>query len=371
MSIILLLTLICFVCGNVYIYMRSLQTMRSLHIIVKAIYTLLFWLCALSLFIVLSLRHSDLPDFIPRTMYTIGSVWLVFVLYMTVILFIFDAIKRFFVPNMRRGFIYSLLLTITINTCGYINYLHPDVNRIDIAIDKPIAGDSMRIVGISDLHLGYGTGKKRLSRFVEMINAEKPDVILIAGDLIDNSIKPLYEQRMYEELNMLQATMGIYMSPGNHEYITGIEDCKEFLSKTPIKMLIDSMVELPNGVQIVLRDDPANVVRPPAWYVLKKNKTDMERPVIIADHHPYGIAEKDTLGIDLQFSGHTHNGQIWPGNIVTSFLYEQSNGYRKWKHSHVYVSSGLSLWGPPFRIGTDSDMVVFNIYSTKQKNNRE
>ncbi len=366
MSIILTIALFLFVCGNMYIFVRLLQTIGFMPIIVRIIISLLFWLCASLFFVIMTLRHSELPDFISHTMYSIGSLWLVFVLYMSMTLALSDIIKRFFISDMKHNFIYSLLITIIIMLLGYINYLHPDVNRIDIAIDKPIIGDSMKVVAISDIHLGYGTGKKRLRKFADMINAENPDLILIAGDLIDNSTKPLYQEDMAKELNMLKAPMGILMAPGNHEYISGIDDSKEFISKTPIKMLIDSMVVLPNGVQVVLRDDPANVVRPPVWYVLKKNKADMERPVILVDHHPYGIADKDTLGIDIQFSGHTHNGQIWPGNIITGFLYEQSNGYRKWSHSHVYVSSGLSLWGPPLRIGTNCDMAVFNIYSTKQ-----
>ena len=90
-------------------------------------------------------------------------------------------------------------------------------------------------------------------------------------------------------------------------------------------------------------------------------KTDSTKPTLLIDHQPYEVAKKDSLGIDIQFSGHTHRGQVWPLSLLVDNMYEQSHGYRQWPHSHVYVSSGLSLWGPPFRIGTDSDMLVMTI----------
>ena len=91
--------------------------------------------------------------------------------------------------------------------------------------------------------------------------------------------------------------------------------------------------------------------------------TDRNRPVIVLDHQPYELAKTDSLGVDLQISGHTHRGQIWPLTKITDLLFEQSHGYRKWSHSHIWVSCGLSLWGPPFRIGTDSDIAVIDLNS--------
>ena len=91
-------------------------------------------------------------------------------------------------------------------------------------------------------------------------------------------------------------------------------------------------------------------------------RIDKSKPVILLDHQPYQLAESQAAGIDLQFSGHTHHGQVWPMNWVTDHLYEQSHGYRQWENSHIYISSGLSLWGPPFRIGTESEMVVLQLH---------
>ena len=244
---------------------------------------------------------------------------------------------------------------------GVYNYHHPETNVVSILTNKRYEDtpQAIKIVAISDVHLGNGTGKTALKKYVEMINAQHPDLILIGGDLIDNSLTPLYKENMAEELAQLKAPLGIYMVPGNHEYISGIDESVRFLKDTPIQLLRDSVVTLPNGVQIIGRDDRSNRSRHSLPTLLKQ--ADRSKPIILLDHQPYNLAKTDSLGIDLQFSGHTHHGQIWPISWVTDRIYEQSHGYRKWSQSHIYVSSGLSLWGPPFRIGTNSDMAVFRL----------
>ena len=191
-----------------------------------------------------------------------------------------------------------------------------------------------------------------------MINAQHPDLILISGDLIDNSVVPLYTENMAEELGDLKAPMGIYMVLGNHEYISGIDESIRYIKSTPIQLLRDSVVTLPNGIQLIGRDDRHNRKRRSLQELMVN--VDKSKPIILLDHQPFDLEETEAAGIDLQFSGHTHHGQIWPISWVTESIFEQSHGYRQWGNSHVYVSSGLSLWGPPFRIGTHSEMVIFN-----------
>ena len=130
---------------------------------------------------------------------------------------------------------------------------------------------------------------------------------------------------------------------------------------------ISSYLEIPfcqevvcGGIQLIGRDDRSNARRLPLQKLMAR--IDKSKPVILLDHQPYQLAESQAAGIDLQFSGHTHHGQVWPMNWVTDHLYEQSHGYRQWENSHIYVSSGLSLWGPPFRIGTESEMVVLQLH---------
>lgn len=123
--------------------------------------------------------------------------------------------------------------------------------------------------------------------------------------------------------------------------------------------LKDEIAELPSGIQIIGRDDRSNTNRQPLDILMAR--ADSARPVVVLDHQPFNLAEADAAGVDLQVSGHTHNGQIWPLNMLVGWIFEQGHGYRKWSHAHIYVSSGLSLWGPPFRIGTKSDLAVMRI----------
>ena len=419
--------------GNVYIFIRGWQGISALlplfhcskgiSVGIKILFTLVVWGAAASLFIALFSRDAALPAWLQGGMYNIGSIWLVFTLYMVLALLAVDILRIFIwhQPLREFGFVAAFAFTFGLLLYGYINYRNPKVEELNIDLESGEASEAagilagrdnlsgrkkLRIVAISDLHLGFATQKKHLQRYVEKINSLSPDIILIAGDLIDNSIKPVEQQRMQEELGMLRAPGGIYMVPGNHEYISGIADVEAFLQKTPVVLLRDSVVMHPSGIAIAGRDDRSNrgrlsveellgkvavvdgvddggeadeggeagggdvagegdvVVKAggvaEAWEVGQSGEAG-DVPVILLDHQPYEIAHKDSLGIALQFSGHTHQGQVWPMSILVDRMYEQSHGWRKWNNSHVIVSSGLSLWGPPFRIGTDSDLWVINL----------
>ena len=232
---------------------------------------------------------------------------------------------------------------------------------VDIPL-KGWTGDTpLTVVGISDVHLGDGTGRNRLSEYVDLINDLKPHVILIVGDLIDNSLYPLRSQQMKDDLNRLYAPHGIYMVPGNHEYIAKIWNVERYLMQTPICLLRDSVVSLPQGITLVGRDDRHNNRRLSLENLMFT--AGDENPVIVLDHQPTEIALADSLGAQMVFCGHTHRGQLWPLTWLTDVLFEQSHGYRRWQNAHAYVSQGLSLWGPPFRIGSHSEVVVFHLHA--------
>ena len=389
--ILLCITLAVYFMANVYVFVKLLKLIGRLLssgkrgiLASKLIFAVLFWFAAVALFLSLSLRDVQIPVWLNRIMYTTGSVWLVFILYMVMALLLFDLLRIFVKhPFLKSyGAVPALIVVFSLLLYGYLNYRHPKVEEITIDLSETnvcreetaeasfvAKKKMMRIVAVSDVHLGYATDKNSLQRYVQQINSLLPDIILIGGDLIDNSIVPVEEQCMYEELSILDAPYGVYMVPGNHEYISGMGDTNtgqigEFLDKTPIVLLRDSVVVLPGGLTIVGRDDRHCCS---ASELLAKAKTAAsatawgEGPVLFIEHQPRNIALKDSLGVDIQFSGHTHRGQIWPINLLVDRMYEQSHGYRKWSNSHVIVSSGLSLWGPPFRIGTNSDMWVINV----------
>ena len=344
--------------GNIYIFVRALQTLAGHSVAIKIVFSVLFWLAALAMFIAFGARDAALPATLMKALHSVGTAWLVFTLYMVLALLLCD-IARLIVPQFRYGFWCALGFTFALLIYGHINYLNPKIINLDITLDKPVAGGPMKIVAISDVHLGEGTGKRQMEKYAELINAQNPDIILIAGDLIDNSVTPLYREQMQEELSMLKARMGIYMVAGNHEYISGIEKSAQFLADTPITLLRDSILTLPNGVQIIGRDDRSNRHRRELEDLMAE--ANAKQPIIVVDHQPYNLHKSDSLKVDLHLSGHTHRGQVWPASLLTDKMYEQSYGYRKWSHSHIFVSCGLSLWGPPFRIGTNSDMAVINL----------
>ena len=381
-----------YLCGNIYIFARGLQSLRAitptkrlrpLGIMMQCGFSVIFWMAALSFFVAMFARNASLPQWLSSTLNGVGSAWLVFTLYMVLALLVVDITKVVFYQIRRFlsrfGFLLSAIVVAVVLHCGYNNYRNPQIKELEIDFspvataaeavaadsvavwDKelPVGKKNLKIVALSDVHLGYSTDKEDLARYVGMINSLLPDIILIGGDLIDNSVVPLWEQHMYEELGQLKAPMGIYMVPGNHEFISGIEKSVEFLKNTPVVLLRDSVVVLPGGVQLVGRDDRSNRNRASVEELMARVEKDA--PVIMLDHQPYELCLKDSLGVDLQLSGHTHRGQIWPMNLLIDRMYEQSYGYRKWENSHVVVSSGLSLWGPPFRIGTQSDLWVINV----------
>ncbi|MDD4514187.1 metallophosphoesterase [Massilibacteroides sp.] len=358
MPILLFLILGLYLIGNFYIYFRGGQMLATYPTGVKVLFSLLYWACALSLIFTFVVRKSGLSLKILTFTHEVGSAWLVFTLYMALFLLSFDLVRLFYKP-FAYGFHLSFAFTLCLLSYGYYNYKHPKTQEFTLSVNKPAETSTLKVVAVSDLHLGLGTGKEALNKYVDRINEQNPDLILISGDLIDNTVLPLKEERMDEELNRLKASLGVYMVPGNHEYIANIEECKDFLRSTQIHLLCDSVVTLPNGVQLIGRDDRQNHHRKPLSTLLEQ--ADVSKPMILLDHQPYDL-EKTVKGkVDLQFSGHTHRGQVWPINLLTDYLFDISYGYERREDTHLYVSSGLSLWGPPFRIGTNSELVVFNL----------
>ncbi len=358
MRFFFLFIIFAYLAGNFYVWRQLCNAISSFPSALRIAVSVLFWLCALSFFAAMGLRHSGVPSLLHSVMFVTGASWMAFILYMVIALLPVSLAGKIF-PGLNHGFLWALLPVLCLLAYGNCRYRHPDINRISVQLEKPLSCPEVKVVAVSDVHLGIGTGKKALKRYVDMINAENPDVIIIGGDLIDSSAEPLVRERMDEELTMLRAPMGIYMVPGNHEYISGISGCEAFLKDTPVVLLRDSVVSLPCGLQIIGRDDRFSAGRKNVAELLAF--ADTSKPVFLVDHQPYGLAENDALGIDVQFSGHTHGGQLWPGNLIVKKLYEQPDGWRKWENAFIYVSSGLSLWGPPFRIGTSSDMAVLTL----------
>lgn len=347
--------------ANLVIYNQMILTFNTLGKTEKIISGILYWTMTLSFFIPFVVKSGNIV--LMKTASTIGGLWLIGTLYMTILLLVCKLLKLF-IRSFKHGFFISATITILILTYGYINNIHIHRQYIDIATDKKM-DRPLKIVAVSDIHLGYLTGQKHCKKIVETINSEKADLILIAGDLIDSNIEPVKNAHMEDELQKLDANYGVYMVPGNHDHHSGIENCHKFAEAAGITLLTDSIVVIDKQIQIIGRDDYSNRLRKEIETLISKIDTNIL--TIVIDHQPWQLKRVSELPIDLQISGHTHNGQIFPLNLIIKHLYEQGYGYRKWdKDSHIYVSSGISLWGPPVRIGTVNEMAVFRIGSTHE-----
>ena len=360
MPLFIIIFLAIYLGANGLLFRSLLSGISNFPLWAKITISALYWLLALS-FIFIESFHRKLPMQAAHVLYWVGTGWLAVLLYMLLLLGIVSIAKWLGLPA-TYFWTGGISLTAVALIAGFVHFNHPVVRHQSISIETPSSSHkSLRVVAVSDVHLGYGIRRERAEQYVRLINEQKPDLILISGDLIDVSVRPLWEDKMQEVLRQLRAPMGVYMVTGNHEYISGINESVRFIQTAGITLLRDSVVTLPGGLQIIGRDDKTNTHRKSVGELL--SQTDSQSPVFLLDHQPgNGQIEQivKSRRVDFALFGHTHHGQIWPMTWITDLRYRQSHGYSHQGRTHVYVSSGLGLWGPPFRIGTDSEMLVID-----------
>jgi len=355
---------------NIYVFIKSRQALpksKKIRILFSTVYLIFF-----SAFILAMLGRNIFPLLIQKILYFTGTLWLGMMLYLfmfflvTDVLFIIIRIFHRMSSEIKHRYrkiqiLSGYFLVICLSVYGNYQFKHPKVVELKINIAKE-AGDykHLKIVGMSDLHLGVAIDKKQLEKYVKLINQQNPDLIIIAGDLIDNNVLPLEKENMWETINKLKSPLGTFYCLGNHEYMIGIEDGMNFLRKTDMNILIDTLVVINESIQIIGRDD---IQRNHNRKSLNELLIDVNPnlPILLLDHEPYHLYEAEENGIDLQFSGHTHKGQMFPVNLLVNKMYEISYGYAQRGNTNYYITSGLGLWGPPLRIGSKSELVVFNI----------
>jgi len=243
---------------------------------------------------------------------------------------------------------------------GNYKFNRPEIVKHSLQSTKPNQGKKIRIVAASDLHLGVSINKANMQKFVSLINAQKPDIVLLAGDIADHSTEPIIRQNMAEEFRAIQSTYGVYAVSGNHEYFgENPYTLENYLKTAGVKYLRDSAVLIDNSFYVIGRDDKINQNRKKLAEIT--NGLDTQKTMILMDHQPFGLDEAAKNQIDLQVSGHTHNGQFFPGNLIVKNMYEMGHGYLKKANTHYYVSSGLGIWGPQYRIGTQSEIVLIEL----------
>jgi predicted MPP superfamily phosphohydrolase len=363
---------------NTYIFTRFMQCIPSgFHGRVWAV--IIFWVLAGSFIVARFLERAYPCDF-TEVMTWIGSFWLGAMVYfiLAALLIDFARLINHFIPFFPQVFyadyqktkLIALFITIGLVvltvTAGFINARNPRVRSLDLHIAKKARGEkTLKIAMASDIHLGTLVGKRGASRLVTMINDLHPDIILLAGDLVDEDLKPVIRRNLGETLKNLHAPLGVYAITGNHEYIGGAAEAITYLTAHKIKFLSDTAELIGNRFYLAGRDDRdkprfTGKQRKPLAEIMKG--TDPAYPILLMDHQPFQLSKPQQLGVDLQLSGHTHHGQIWPFNYITNAIYEVSWGYKKKGNTHIYVSSGFGTWGPPIRLGNRPEVVSITLH---------
>ena len=315
--------------------------------------------CFLLLFASVARKFDALPLSVAQVAYEVGTSSIIVMLYLVMLFLVLDLgrlvhlVPKSLLYNNWQSALAIFVLIFGIFLYGNLHYYNKVRVPLELKSSKPLPKE-YRIVMLSDLHLGYHNPRKELARWVDMINQEKPDFILIAGDIIDGSMRPLLEEKMAEEFHRLQAP--VYACLGNHEYYAGSPEAQQFYKDAGIRLLIDEAAVVDSAIVIIGRDDRTNMRR----QSVKDLMASLHSPLytIILDHQPYNLDRTEAAGVDFQLSGHTHRGQVWPISWITDRIYERSWGSHQRGNTQYYVSSGLGIWGGKYRIGTQSEYVV-------------
>ena len=317
-------------------------------------------LCFLLLFTAVGRKLDNIPLPLARVLYEVGTSSLFVLLYMVILFLVLDLGRLLrLVPKTWLHANGTMAITLTLLLFGVFLYGHLHYkNKVRVTLElhssKPLPR-TYKAVMASDLHLGYHNPRKELARWIDMINHENPDFILIAGDIIDGSMRPLTEEHMADEFHRLKAP--VYACLGNHEYFSGSPQARQFYKDAGIRLVIDEAAVIDSSLVIIGRDDRMNMRRKP----LKELVGDANNYTIVLDHQPYNLERAEAAGVDFQLSGHTHRGQVWPISWITDAIYECSWGKHQRGNTHYYISSGLGIWGGKFRIGSQSEYVVATI----------
>lgn len=292
--------------------------------------------------------------------YFVGMLWIIVVGYGLILLPLMNLavylLKGKGVFWFGIGFFVFLLFIVGY---GSFNAWNPVIRNYHISIDKPSVHKELKLFVVSDLHLGTLVGENHLERMIDLIEKTKPDMVLIAGDLINDHIEPYKQNNLGHTMKKIKAPLGVYAIPGNHDYYG--EDLDEMVTemkKAGIKVLMDETVTV-NDLYIVGRKDLTDEKRKKISNLV--SNIDHSKPVIMMDHTPVELNEAKNNGIDLLLSGHTHRGQLAPANFITNWLFENDWGYLRKGDMQSLVSSGFGTWGPPLRIGSRAEAMLVQV----------
>ncbi len=356
---------------NAYIFFRGFAALPGRRWWVIGL-KILFVLLAVSFPFLHSLEDKG-SGVVFQVLTVVGSLWTAAMLYFFLIVLFSDIVRivdyfAHIIPERIKKsralsaptlFFGSIALVSVIIFSGWLNTLFVRVENVEVSLaNLPKVNNPTTIVFAADLHISATTREEKVSSFVDSINAQHPDVILLGGDLVEGSVDGL--GRFSSILAGLKAPLGVFAVFGNHEFHGDQEKTGAFMRSAGIRELRNEVVTLPGRVNIVGLDDPGSMhaevkVSPLLPGLLKKR--DASLPTILLYHRPVNLEAYAAYPIDLMLAGHTHHGQLFPITLVTDLVYEVSYGYKKIGPMRLYVTSGLGTWGPPVRVLTHPEIV--------------
>ena len=273
--------------------------------------------------------------------------------------------------------------TILMSVYGIVNAQNLKVTTYDVTVDKSSKQDELNVVLIADLHLGYSVGVKQMERMVNKINELQPDVVVVAGDIFDNEFSAIYNPvRVAEILRGINSKYGVYAVYGNHDIeedilcgftfsdddvtqVTSIKEMDDFIENCGFTFLYDEAILINDDFYIYGRPDEerpnfGNDSRLEAEKITEG--LDLSKLIICVDHEPHDQKKLSSAGVDVDLNGHTHAGQLFPGNIIINFFWDIAYGYKNFDGMHNIVTSGVGLFGPNMRTFTKAEIAQVKIH---------
>ncbi len=310
---------------------------------------IIFTIFAFPIATIIEKRYPNMPS---RILYILSASWIGIVFLSCSIFIIYDMLSLIFhFPNLEGGLLVSNLLLLLI-AYSIINASRIKVKTVSFIL--PNLKKNMRIVHISDIHMGTVRNGTYLAKIVQKIKPLAPEAVMLTGDLVDGSapLKP----HMFDALEEL--SVPIFFVTGNHEYYEGIDTIYDLLDQTHLHVLKDK-VEMFKGLQIVgvqyamEKDHLRNT--------LAKLRINKKMPSILLHHIPSEIPAAQERGISLMLSGHTHFGQIFPFTLLAKIAFPYIHGPYTFKGMHIHVSPGTGTWGPYMRLGSTNEITVIEL----------
>ncbi len=363
MGIFFLAVVALYFVGCVYVGIRALKPFKSRT--VRTVGIVIISLLSISFF-GQRLVYQVIPEWLNQAIYVAGTLWLVVVLYASILFLLLDfarlvarlrGIRR---EHSKSTLIYVALLLMLIIGVGIHNATTPVVTRYHMKSQKVAPGDTLRLAIVSDLHMGYAVRENSVRKMVDLINAEHADMCIIAGDLIDGDVLPVVNNDLGRAIDSIDTRLGTVAVLGNHEYMGDVDQAIDYIRSLRLTFLCDSTERVEN-LQIVGRNDMSSIHRRQSGRMALEPFASDSTLNIVIDHQPGAIDESVNSGADLHISGHTHAVQVFPMRFFTKRIFDIDYGFCRVGQTHVIVTSGFGTWGPRMRLASISEIVVLEI----------